>query len=490
MKTLVEITIILLAIANLADAQTFCSINANSLPQRNVVANVPLDSNNVWIFNTRSTSSIRLQCRCGFRLFSGINPIQGGEIAITCPDVGGLINLDAQVPFNDLKCEVDLTNFGEDCEDTQHLAGPIPYVWSERTASNEAPPFSCGSESAIEPSNAIVTGMRCTGNDCSHIDLQCGDDRGTPGYNLDFGRYRRVEESYWTPFFSEEQGDVVCKDDFFMTGITCDDNRCDNISLECTRVTGRYRGSCRWSRTTAIGPGAIVEQGTYEVNEFGNNRAITGVRCLGDFCRTKFFHICEYGYEDISPLMLYEDRAPLTTANRFTKVTTDGKEPATCGEVGILSRVLVNSFNCIGGRCDNVQLGCTHHSRSLEDDRLVEAEWTQFFSEESRDNGNPNGPRNGRFYCPSNHFMTGIACDGAFCDNLSMQCTKVEGRTVVPNSCEWTRTFLSEEQGGLFIGTATGYTNQYIRGIDCDGSFCDNKRFYVCSPQYDSEEDF
>lgn len=87
----------------------------------------------------------------------------------------------------------------------------------------------------------------------------------------------------------------------------------------------------------------------------------------------------------------------------------------------------------------------------------------------------------GRVECPEDHFLTGLHCDGAYCDNLSMECTQTVARG--RSSCEWTNERVSEEDGGLFLSSES-YPGKYIAGIDCDDDYCDKKSFMVCTPTY------
>ncbi len=69
-------------------------------------------------------------------------------------------------------------------------------------------------------------------------------------------------------------------------------------------------------------------------------------------------------------------------------------------------------------------------------------------------------------------WVTGVACHGGYCDNLSLQCTQFIGSST--GSCAWS-TWYSEEQAPFIA--PWGY---YIHGIECDGGYCDNKRYYYC----------
>lgn len=71
--------------------------------------------------------------------------------------------------------------------------------------------------------------------------------------------------------------------------------------------------------------------------------------------------------------------------------------------------------------------------------------------------------------------VTGMACSGRYCDNISLECTKpTVGRL---GNCQWSPP-LSEEQYLYNFGD-----NRFVTAVECTGSYCDNKRFYVCSLQ-------
>lgn len=68
--------------------------------------------------------------------------------------------------------------------------------------------------------------------------------------------------------------------------------------------------------------------------------------------------------------------------------------------------------------------------------------------------------------------MTGLDCDGGWCDNISLACTQVFGRSV--GTCYWSG-YYSEESGPF--QAPGGY---YLCGMQCRGSRCDDMRYYYC----------
>src|SRR5262249_55724009 len=109
---------------------------------------------------------------------------------------------------------------------------------------------------------------------------------------------------------------------------------------------------------------------------------------------------------------------------------------------------------------------------------LGENVWTPFFSEEG-------GPQ---VICPNLGFVTGVACAGRYCDNLSLKCTTLGPYIYMPRPgyCIWTGDvpfpsaypwggWLSEERG---VWEASGY--YYVAGVQCRGSYCDDMQFFMC----------
>lgn len=148
-------------------------------------------------------------------------------------------------------------------------------------------------------------------------------------------------------------------------------------------------------------------------------------------------------------------------------------------------------FGCSGRYCDSVRLLCETMPFGTTLDPATDY-WSGYFSEEHDDYGTWDSyggwhhEENQEIchtpYHNSKGLVSGIKCRGRYCDNISVECTKpvkyVGGTRyeVQMNNCSWTA-WQSEEQGSRDFGW-----NRYITGVECQGSYCDNKRFYVCSP--------
>src|SRR5690349_22584127 len=82
--------------------------------------------------------------------------------------------------------------------------------------------------------------------------------------------------------------------------------------------------------------------------------------------------------------------------------------------------------------------------------------------------------------CPPNHLIAGLACQGSYCDNLSLYCVEVTNMNF--GSCHNTR-YVSEEQGGslsFLEGIDVAGQMLFAKGMRCSGRYCDNKAFNVC----------
>lgn len=138
----------------------------------------------------------------------------------------------------------------------------------EAPVSEEQPPSTCDSGKA-------AFSLRCTGSYCDNVAIQCLPMPGSLG------------DRRWTRWFSEEghphHDRGVCKADEVMTGIACDHDYCDNVSIECSK-TDRPLTACTWQRDTWISE----EQGPLDTS----GKVIRGIACKGSYCDDKAFLTC------------------------------------------------------------------------------------------------------------------------------------------------------------------------------------------------------
>jgi hypothetical protein len=147
----------------------------------------------------------------------------------------------------------------------------------------------------------------------------------------------------------------------------------------------------------------------------------------------------------------------------WTPFTSEEYPPITCDGPSLPSEIYVT-----GPYADNLQLRCQQDSRIVRADSY----WTNYFSEEY----------NGMTYCPRGYWITGMACQGRYCDNVSIQCTRILNSypTLVSGFFGGP---VSEEQGRLYFG------GKYPVGAMCLGPYCDELRFAtaylnVTTPDY------
>jgi hypothetical protein len=142
-------------------------------------------------------------------------------------------------------------------------------------------------------------------------------------------------------------------------------------------------------------------------------------------------------------------------AYEWTDWTSEKYGPVVCAKDKFST-----GFGCLGSHCSWVRLEC-HNPASVGN--LTDRHWLPQVSEES-----PNAR-----YCPYGEYISGVSTSGTSSDNISLECAKASG--IRFNACRWTSQ-ISEENGGTLLF----YTGYYGVGMQCRGSFCDNKRFYIC----------
>jgi|GEM_PF-2499892 len=124
---------------------------------------------------------------------------------------------------------------------------------------------------------------------------------------------------------------------------------------------------------------------------------------------------------------------------------------------------LMNGIHCKGDYCDEISLRCGTVSGLKRT-----TSWTPFHSDEDSDSP---------LMCPEDYFISQLKCDGRYCDNLSVQCTQGPGKS---SDCKWLNDgqIVSEEDGGRLTVDAP---RTYVRGIQCSGRYCDDKKLFVCT---------
>jgi hypothetical protein len=139
----------------------------------------------------------------------------------------------------------------------------------------------------------------------------------------------------------------------------------------------------------------------------------------------------------------------------WTNSTSEEEPPAHCD-----GKRLAFGAQCWLSYCDNVRLGC---KEPLSGATLGGATWTAAFSEETTI----------PTICPPGTWVTGVACSGGYCDNVTLECTAVTGRTASA-SCGWS------PQLADWMSPWEAPNGAYLRGAKCTGWWCEKMSWYYC----------
>lgn len=140
----------------------------------------------------------------------------------------------------------------------------------------------------------------------------------------------------------------------------------------------------------------------------------------------------------------------------WTPATSEEYAPAHC-----TGNSLVFGAQCALSYCDNIILGCKETGPGATFGSVV---WTAPFSEETT---TPT-------LCPEGYWVTGLSCTDGYCDKVSLECTRITGRTTNTGQCQWSPNFSDENAAWR---APEGY---YVRGGKCSGWWCDSLSLYYC----------
>lgn len=143
----------------------------------------------------------------------------------------------------------------------------------------------------------------------------------------------------------------------------------------------------------------------------------------------------------------------VTLADWGSRGTSEEYPPLTAS-----NQTLINRLFCSGSFCDTTWINTVRTYRNFGANY-----WTPYFSEEGTNYG----------ICSGSGFVTGVSCNGSYCDNVSIQCTTLDATN--RGLCYWTSYF--SEEAGYSSALPAGY---YVAGLQCRGSYCDEKRIYAC----------
>ncbi len=130
---------------------------------------------------------------------------------------------------------------------------------------------------------------------------------------------------------------------------------------------------------------------------------------------------------------------------------------------------IVTGFACDGSYCDNVSIRCQDRGGSVPFAFSAFSPWFEVGPPPGFA-GNPKTLHK----CDPGHKMTGIDCRGSYCDDISIECSPSTG--LATNNCRWSPQWFSEEAPSEFLAPA----GSSIQGVACWGTHCDNKKFWLC----------
>jgi hypothetical protein len=153
----------------------------------------------------------------------------------------------------------------------------------------------------------------------------------------------------------------------------------------------------------------------------------------------------------------------LVSVSAFGQITSDELAPVSCGNR------LVAGITCTGRYCDNIKAICGGPAH-----QIYQMKWMPFVSEEGNAVTTCALPAFFGKADPGTGFVTGFACKGSYCDNVSLQCVSLRDAYPDVNRCRWTG-WISDETGTVLFPPDNGATK-----MECSGRYCDNMRFWLC----------
>jgi hypothetical protein len=200
-------------------------------------------------------------------------------------------------------------------------------------------------------------------------------------------------------------------------------------------------------------------QPEYRVSLFGKMGARASVLIL----TATWAMGCVLGDESDAILDEAMEEAPPLGPQVFTPYFSEEDPAGLCS-----STRLMHGFECEGSYCDDLRMDCTAMSGVQG-----ESSWSDYFSEEG------SYPADAHV-CSPGEWVTGMDCNGSYCDNVAVRCTEVrrasDNRLSTATGCSW-----SEGRSEEDPAWSAGASNRFVRGVRCDGSNCDNMSFYVCT---------
>ncbi|MBZ0218173.1 MAG: hypothetical protein K8F25_16575 [Fimbriimonadaceae bacterium] len=152
----------------------------------------------------------------------------------------------------------------------------------------------------------------------------------------------------------------------------------------------------------------------------------------------------------------------ISAAQAQEQTTTDGRPPIICRNGALVSGLL-----CEGSYCDDITMRCDRNIREVR-----RHFWTRFVHRPGTGGLALCATRFG----PTKGFMSGIACEGDWCDNIALQCTELELFEPDWDTCV-TSDWFSEEEGQQTWPSPF----HFPVSVECEYSnHCDRKKVRSC----------
>ncbi len=140
-------------------------------------------------------------------------------------------------------------------------------------------------------------------------------------------------------------------------------------------------------------------------------------------------------------------------------ISEEDGQCSNCGAICPPGKVAVG-VDCRGDFCDDVRLRCDFFPGLLPE-HPDNWDWTAWIGRDRR-----------REWCPDGSWLTGVKCEGDYCDNVSIRCSRsTVGQWSAPSGG-----FYSEETGPFLAPDGT-----FVTGIYCRGQHCDEKFYYTAT---------
>ena len=165
------------------------------------------------------------------------------------------------------------------------------------------------------------------------------------------------------------------------------------------------------------------------------------------------------------PLPLLAALLTLSAAPAFAQSFTISEEdpPASCDNA-----LIARSFLCEGDFCDNITFECQFLTSNTG-----RRQWTHWVESDGRARADCADPlNNGRAF--PNTVMTGLACRGGNCDDVSVECTFLGDFERDDGNCF--DITVSDGDSLLRLPFRTA-----IRALTCEGRHCDNVTVTLCA---------